>query len=96
MDFIVGLAKTRFHHDSILVVVDRLTKVAHFIPSNPIDDALDVANKFAHEIFRLYDFLEVNISYKDFKFTLIFYKSLHKALGTKLNMSLAYHPKMNG
>lgn len=62
MDFIVGLQKNRFHHDSILILVDKLTKVAHFIPSNTTDDAPIVANKFAHEIFRLHGFLEVIIS----------------------------------
>lgn len=53
MDFIVVLPKTKFHHYSILVVIDKLTKVVHFILGNTIDDALIVANKFAHEIFRL-------------------------------------------
>jgi len=96
MDFIVGLPKTRFHHDSILVVVDKLTKVAHFIPGNTTNDAPVVANKFAPKIFRLHEFLEVIISDRDSKFTSVFWKSLHKALGTKLNMSSAYHPEIDG
>ena len=62
MDFIGSLSKTRFHHDSILVVVDRLNKVAHFIPSNTTDDAPIVANKFSHEIFKLHGFPELIIS----------------------------------
>lgn len=95
MDFIIDFLKTRFHHDSILVVVDRLTKMAHFIPGNTIDDAPIVVNKFSHEIFRFHGFIEVIISYRDSKFASIFYISLHKALGTKLNMSSAYHPKID-
>jgi len=96
MDFIVSLPKTRFHHDSILVVVDKLTKVAHFILGNSIDDAPIVANKFAHEIFKLHGFPKVIMSYRDSKFTLVFWKSLHKALGTKLNMRSAYHLEIQG
>jgi len=95
MDFIVGLPNTRFHHDSILVVVDILTKVAHFILGNTIDDALTIENRFSHEIFKLYGFLEVIISDRDSKFTFMFWKSLHKALGKQMNMSLEYHPKTN-
>jgi len=96
MDFIVSLPKTRFHHDYILAVVDRLTKVAQFIPCNTIDDALVIANKFAYEIFRLHGFLEVIISGRDSKFTSIFWKSLHRELRIRLNMISKYHPKMNG
>ena len=44
MHFIIGLPKTIFHYDSILVMVDRLTKVAHFIPSNTTNDAPTIAN----------------------------------------------------
>jgi len=96
MDFIVGFLKTRLHHESILVLVDNLTKVAHFIPHNTTNDAPTIANKFAHEIFRMDGFPEVLISDRDSKFTYVFWKSLHKALDTKLNMSLAYHPKIDG
>jgi len=74
MDFIVGFSKTRFHHDSIVVVVDRLTKVAHFIPSNTIDDSPIMENKLALKIFRLHGFLEVIILDTDSKFTFIFWK----------------------
>jgi len=72
MDFIVGLLKNRFHYESILVMVGKLTKVAHFIPSNTTDDALAVGNKFAHEIFSLHGFFEVIISNRDSNFTFIF------------------------
>jgi len=75
-------------------VVDRLTKVAHFIPRNTIDDAPTIVNKFSHEIFILHGFLEMIISDTNSKFTFIFWKSLHKTLGTKLNMSSIYHPEI--
>jgi len=72
VNFIVGLPKTRFHHEFILVIVDKLTKVAHFILANTIDDASTVANKFTHYIFKLHGFPEVIISYRDSKFPSIF------------------------
>jgi len=71
IDFIIDFSKIKFHHDFILVVVDKLTKVAHFILGNTIDDASVVANKFAHEILRLYGFFEVIISDRDSKFTFV-------------------------
>ena len=91
----MGLPKTRFHHDFILVVVDKLTKVTHFILGNTIDDAPTIVNKFSHEIFKLHNFLEVIILDRDLMFTSIFWKSLHRALGTRLNMSSTYHRAMN-
>lgn len=69
MDFIVGLLKTRFHHDLIFVVVDKLTKVAHFIVGNTTDDAETIAQKFMKEIFKLYGFPETIIFDRDIKFT---------------------------
>lgn len=96
MDFIVDLPKTRFHHDSILLVVDRLTKVVHSIPGNTTDDALVIANKFAHEIFILHGFLEAIILDRDSKFTSIIWKSLHRALRIRLNMTSTYHLKIDG
>jgi len=72
MDFIIGLPKTIFHHDSILVVVDKLSKATHFIPGNTTNDTHIVENKFSHKIFRLHGFPEVIISYRYSKFTFMF------------------------
>lgn len=43
MDFIVGLPKTKYHHESIFMVAERLTKVTHFIASNTTDDVVVIA-----------------------------------------------------
>ena len=58
MDFVQGLPMTRNRHNIILVVVDRLTKVAHFIRGNLSDGAPEIAHKFIKEIFRLHKILE--------------------------------------
>jgi len=56
MDFIVGLLKTIFHHDSIFMVIDRLIKVAHSIPSNTTSDVVVITHKFMKEICCLHEF----------------------------------------
>lgn len=96
MNFIIEIPKTRFKHDAILVVVDKLTKVAHFIPRNLTYDATIISSKFAKEIIRLHGFLEEIVFNRDSRFTSEFWKSLHKAVGTKLNINSAYHPKIDG
>lgn len=55
-----------------------------------------VANLHQYKIFRLHGFPKVLISYRDSKFNFVFWKSLHKVLGTKLNMSSSYHPEIDG
>lgn len=96
MDFIISLRKMRFHHDALFVIIDYLTKVAHFILENTLDDAPTVAHKFIKEIVTLHGFPEIIVSDRDPKFTSLFWRTLHQAFGTKLNMSLAYHPQTDG
>ena len=91
MDFIRGLPKIARQHDSIMVVVDNLTKVAHFILVKSMHKSDDIANIFMKDIFKLHGFPKEIISYRDTKFTSKFWKSLFADLGTKLNFNIAYH-----
>ena len=96
MDFITGLPKTNKQHDSIMVVVDKLSKDAHFIHVKSTVKAINIANIFMKEIFRLHGIPKVVISYKDVKFTSNFWKSLFKGLDTQLNFNTSYHPQTDG
>ena len=94
MDFITGLPMTWRQHDSIMVVVDRLTKAAHFIPVKSTYEAGDIAKIFMKEIFKLHGLPKAIVSDRDIKFTSNFWKGLFADLGTKLNFSTAYLRQM--
>jgi transposase InsO family protein len=96
MDFVVGLSLTSHRHNSILVIVDKLTKSAHFIPVRDTYDVTDVERVFVSEVIRLYEIPKKIISDRDSRFTSRFWTSLQSALGTRLKLSIAYHPKIDG
>ena len=93
MDFITGLSMTWRQHDSIMVVIDKLTKAAHFIPVKSMHKTDDIARIFMKEIFKLHGFPKAIVSDRDFKFTSNFWKGLFADLGTNMNFSTAYHPQ---
>ena len=96
MDFITGFPLTVRQHDSIMVVVDKLTKASRFIPVNSTYKADSIAKILTKEILRLHGFSKAIISERDTKFTSNFWKSIFVYLGTKLNFSTTYHPQTNG
>ena len=69
LDFVTALPRVRGGFDSILVVVDRLTKVAHFIPVKSTTTAVYISRVFIREIFRLHGMPKVLVSDRDVKFT---------------------------
>lgn len=82
---------TRWRHDVILVVVDKLTKVAHFIPRSLKDGSLVLAKKFVQEVFRLHGVLDTIISNRDTRMMSRLWMTLNASLGTQLNFSTTYH-----
>ncbi|GJT73910.1 putative reverse transcriptase domain-containing protein [Tanacetum coccineum] len=79
--------------DTIWVIVDRLTKSAHFLPMREDDTWKKLTRQYLKEVVSKHGVPVSIISDRDGKFTSHFWKSLHKALGTRLDMSTAYHPK---
>lgn len=96
MDFITGLPKSKKNNDSIMVVVDKLSKSAHFIPVQSTYRAAQIANVFMQNIFKLHGLPKTIISDRDVKFTSVFWRTLFERLGTQLNFSTAYHPQIDG
>ncbi|GJU50500.1 putative nucleotidyltransferase, ribonuclease H [Tanacetum coccineum] len=96
MDFVTGLPTTQKRHDAIWVVVDRLTKSAHFLPIRKNYGISKLAEIFQQEIVRLHGTPTSIVSDRDPKFTSHFWKGLQKAWGTRLKFSTAFHPQTDG
>jgi transposase InsO family protein len=96
MDFIVGLPNTSLSHDSIWVIVDRLTKTAHFLPVHTTYNAKKYAEIYLDQIVHLHGVPKTIISDRGAQFVARFWEQLQHALGTKLIRSSAYHPQTDG
>ena len=96
MDFIVGLPRTQSGYDSIWVIVDRLTKVAHFIPVKTTYTGAKLAELYMQRIVCLHGVPKKIVSDRGTQFTSHFWKKLHESMDTKLNFSSAYHPQTDG
>jgi hypothetical protein len=96
MDFIVGLPRTAKGYDSIWVIVDRLTKIAHFLPVRVKYTVATCAELYIARILSLHGVPKTIVSDRGPQFVSKFWEELHKALDTKLLHSSAYHPQTSG
>ncbi|GKD71245.1 reverse transcriptase domain-containing protein [Tanacetum coccineum] len=96
MDFVTKLPRTSSGYDTIWVIVDRLTKSAHFLPMRE-DYKMDrLARLYLNEIVARHGVPISIISDRDSRFTSRFWQSMQEALGTRLDMSTTYHPQTDG
>ncbi|WVZ53471.1 LOW QUALITY PROTEIN: hypothetical protein U9M48_004409 [Paspalum notatum var. saurae] len=96
MDFIVGLPRAQSGFDSIWVVVDRLTKIAHFIPVKTTYSGAKLAELYMSRIVCMHRVSKKIVSDRGTQFTSHFWKRLHESIDTKSNFSSAYHPQTDG
>ena len=96
MDFITGLPRTSHGYNSIWVIVDRLTKSAHFLPVKANYAVEKYAELYLTKIVCLHGVPKSIVSDRGPQFTAQFWKSLHDAMGTNLSFSNAYHPQIGG
>jgi hypothetical protein len=92
MNFIVGLPRIQSGYDSIWVIVDRLTKVAHFIPVKRTYSGPQLAKLYMLRIVCLHEVPKKIMSDRGTQFTSKFWERLHETLDTQLRFSYAYHP----
>ncbi|KAL6956543.1 hypothetical protein U1Q18_052838 [Sarracenia purpurea var. burkii] len=96
MDFVIGLPRTHKGNNSVWVVVDRLTKTAHFLPVKNTYTIDQLAKIYLREIVRLHGVPATIVSDRDPKFVSRFWSSFQKAMGTELLLSTAFHPQTDG
>uniref|UniRef100_A0A8C5MI68 Gypsy retrotransposon integrase-like protein 1 n=1 Tax=Leptobrachium leishanense TaxID=445787 RepID=A0A8C5MI68_9ANUR len=95
MDFLVELPPSS-GHTVIFVVVDRFSKMAHFIPLKKLPSSIELAHVFTKEIFRLHGVPNVIVSDRGSQFISKFWRGFCQQLGVQLSFSSAYHPQTNG
>ena len=96
MEFMSGFPVTQMKNDSVWVIVDRLTKSAHFLPVR-LDYSMDqLAELYVNEIVLLHGIPLSIVSDRDPRFTSRFWKELQSVLGTRLNFSTAFHQQTDG
>ncbi|GJR13405.1 putative nucleotidyltransferase, ribonuclease H [Tanacetum coccineum] len=96
MDFVTKLPRTSSGHDTIWVIMDRLTKSAHFLPMREDYKMERLARLYLNKIVARHGVSISIISDRDSRFILRFWQSMQEALGTRLDMSTAYHPQTDG
>ena len=96
MDFVTGLPCSQEGHDVIWVIVDRLTKTAHFIAIRTDYKVPKLCKLYIDRIVKLHGISISIVSDRDAHFTSKFWKGLQQALGTELHLNTAFHPQTDG
>ncbi|KAM0054415.1 putative nucleotidyltransferase, Ribonuclease H [Helianthus debilis subsp. tardiflorus] len=96
MDFVTGLPRSQRGNDTIWVIVDRLTKSAHFLAIKETDKFSTLADIYMKEVVLRHGVPTSIISDRDARFTSELWRAMHKAFGSRLDMSTAYHPQTDG
>ncbi|KAJ0466688.1 putative nucleotidyltransferase, Ribonuclease H [Helianthus annuus] len=96
MDFVTGLPRSQRGNDTIWVIVDRLTKSAHFLPIKETDKFSTLADIYLKEVVSRHGVPTSIISDRDARFTSELWQAMHKSFGSRLDMSTAYHPQTDG
>jgi len=96
MDFITDLPKSSSENDSIMVIVDKLTKYVHLVPLRKTVSAEDVARLFIAHVYQYHGLPRVLISDRDTRFTSAFWKEFCRRLGIQPRYSTAFHPQTDG
>ncbi|GJS52516.1 hypothetical protein Tco_0625878 [Tanacetum coccineum] len=96
MDFVTKLPRTQSGNDTIWVIVDRLTKSAHFLPMRETDPMDKLARLYLKEVVTRHGIPVSIICDRDPRFTSNFWRSFQKAMGTRLDIGTAYHPETDG
>ena len=96
MDFVSHFLRTLRRHDTVWVIVDRITKSAHFLVMRVTFTLEEFCRLYIREIVRLHGVPVSIVSDRNPRFTAYFWKSFQNAMGTRLTMSTAFHPQTDG
>ena len=96
MDFVSGLPHTSSGYDAIWVIVDRLTKIAHFLSIKKMYSTDRLVRLYINRIVCLSVVPVSIVSDRGATFTSVFWQELHKAMGTRLDFSTTFHPQTDG
>ena len=96
MNFVSGLPKIQRGHDTIWVIVDRLTKSTHYLSISMKYSLEKLAKLYLDEIIRLHGMAVSIVSDQDPQFISRFWQKMQEMLGTKLSFSTTYHPQIDG
>ena len=96
MDFVTGLPRTFRKHDAVWVVVDWLTKSAHFLPISKRDSVSKLSEQYIQEIVRLHGVPVTIVSDRDPRFSSHFWQGFQEALNSQVLMSTTFHPQTDG